>query len=151
MVKVGQSIKPANRRKEIEKENGIAAIRTFAVNVDDNADKIERIVHEELHGYLLQGKEYFRCSFAIARDTVVNVAEKVLGRKVVGIKIGKSGFYSDAQKEATARYNKKAYDRIEIKVKKGRKNLIFEYAAKRGKSVNQFIVELIDEAMKEDT
>lgn len=58
--------------------------------------------------------------------------------------------YSDAQKEATARYNKKAYDRIEIKVKKGRKTSIFEYAAKRGKSVNQFIVELIDKAMKED-
>ena len=32
--------------------------------------------------------------------------------------------YSDAQKEATARYNKKAYDRIEIKVKKGRKQEI---------------------------
>lgn len=59
--------------------------------------------------------------------------------------------YSDAQKEATARYNKKAYDRIEIKVKKGRKKLIFEYATKQGKSVNQFVVELIEEAMKEDT
>ena len=33
--------------------------------------------------------------------------------------------YSDAQKEATARYNKKAYDRIEIKVTKGRKAKIF--------------------------
>lgn len=59
--------------------------------------------------------------------------------------------YSDAQKEATARYNKKAYDRIEIKVKKGRKKLIFDYAAKQGKSVNQFIVELVDKAMKADT
>ncbi len=59
--------------------------------------------------------------------------------------------YSDAQKEATARYNKKAYDRIEIKVKKGRKKLIFEYATKQGKSVNQFVVELIEKAMKEDT
>ena len=27
--------------------------------------------------------------------------------------------YSDAQKEATARYNKKAYDRINVIVKKG--------------------------------
>jgi len=27
--------------------------------------------------------------------------------------------YSDAQKEATARYNKKAYDRIDVIVKKG--------------------------------
>ena len=55
--------------------------------------------------------------------------------------------YSDAQKEATARYNKKAYDRIEIKVKKGRKREIFDYAAQQNKSVNQFIVELIDKEM----
>lgn len=58
--------------------------------------------------------------------------------------------YSDAQKEATARYNKKAYDRIEIKVRKGRKKLIFDYAAEQGKSVNQFIVELIDKEMKKE-
>lgn len=57
--------------------------------------------------------------------------------------------YSDAQKEATARYNKKAYDRIEIKVKKGRKANIVACAAKQNKSVNQFIVELIDKAMEE--
>lgn len=57
--------------------------------------------------------------------------------------------YSDSQKEATARYNKKAYDRIEIKVKKGRKADIFAYAARQNKSVNQFIVELIDRAMTE--
>ena len=55
--------------------------------------------------------------------------------------------YSDAQKEATARYNKKAYDRIEIKVKKGRKDEVFAYAASQGKSVNQFIVGLIEKEM----
>ncbi len=55
--------------------------------------------------------------------------------------------YSDAQKEATARYNKKTYDRIEIKVKKGRKDKIVKYAAQQGKSVTQFIVDLIDKAM----
>lgn len=57
--------------------------------------------------------------------------------------------YSDAQKEATARYNKKAYDRIEIKVIKGRKAKIFAFASSKHKSVNQFIVELIDIAMNE--
>ena len=56
--------------------------------------------------------------------------------------------YSDAQKEATARYNKKAYDRIEIKVKKGRKQAIVAFAAQQGKSTNQFITELIEDAMK---
>ena len=34
--------------------------------------------------------------------------------------------YSDAQKEATARYNKKTYDRIEIKVRKGQKEKIVQ-------------------------
>ena len=57
--------------------------------------------------------------------------------------------YSNAQKEATARYNKKTYDRIEIKVKKGRKREIFAYAASKNKSVNQFIVELIDIEMNQ--
>lgn len=56
--------------------------------------------------------------------------------------------YSDAQKEATARYNKKAYDRIEVKVKKGRKDDIVAYAMAQGKSVNQFIVELIEREMR---
>lgn len=55
--------------------------------------------------------------------------------------------YSDAQKEATARYNKKTYDRIEIKVKKCQKDKIVQYAIQQGKSVNQFIVDLIDKEM----
>ncbi len=59
--------------------------------------------------------------------------------------------YSEAQKEATARYNKKAYDRIEIVVPKGKKAIIRDFANTKGKSVNQFITELIDNAMKEDT
>ena len=57
--------------------------------------------------------------------------------------------YSDAQKEATARYNKKAYDRIEIKVKKGRKQEIVAYATRQKKSVNQFIVDLINREMNQ--
>lgn len=57
--------------------------------------------------------------------------------------------YSDAQKEATARYNKKAYDRIEIKVKKGRKQEIVDYAKEHHyDSVNQFIMSLIEKEMK---
>ena len=59
--------------------------------------------------------------------------------------------YSNSQKEATARYNKKAYDRIEIKVKKGRKKEIVEFAKWKGAvSVNSFIVALIENAMKEE-
>lgn len=51
--------------------------------------------------------------------------------------------YYDSQKEATARYNKKAYDRINIIVKKGQREVIKAYAASVGKSVNRFVTDCI--------
>ena len=57
--------------------------------------------------------------------------------------------YTEAQKEATARYNKKAYDRIDIIVPKGKRAIIKNYARKHGKSTNRFINEAIDKAMSE--
>lgn len=58
--------------------------------------------------------------------------------------------YSEAQKEATARYNKKAYDRIDLIVPKGKRQIIKDYAKSKGKSANQFINEAIDKAMMEE-
>lgn len=52
--------------------------------------------------------------------------------------------YSDAQKEATARYNKKTYDRIEIVVKKGQRQVIKDFAASQGKSLNRFVLDAIE-------
>lgn len=57
--------------------------------------------------------------------------------------------YTEAQREATARYNKKTYDRIDLVVKKGRRDEIKRYAASLGKSTNQFINDAIDRAMAE--
>lgn len=51
--------------------------------------------------------------------------------------------YYDSQKEATARYNKKAYDRINVIVKKGQREVIKAYAASQGKSLNRFICDAI--------
>lgn len=56
--------------------------------------------------------------------------------------------YSDAQKEATARYNKKAYDRIDVVVKKGQRQVIKDFAASQGKSLNRFICDAIEAQMK---
>ena len=58
--------------------------------------------------------------------------------------------YSDAQKEATARYNKRKYDRINVVVPKGKRQLIADFAAKHGKSMNGFICEAIDAQMNKD-
>lgn len=55
--------------------------------------------------------------------------------------------YTDAQKEATARHNKKAYDRINIIVKKGQREIIKQYAAKQGKSLNRFVLDAIEKEM----
>lgn len=55
----------------------------------------------------------------------------------------------ESQRAATARYNKKAYDRIEIIVRKGKRQTIKEFAKKQGLSTNKFINEAIDRAMGE--
>lgn len=44
-------------------------------------------------------------------------------------------------------YNKKNYDRIEIKVPKGRKAVIVAAATAAGQSVTEFISQAIDEKM----
>ena len=55
--------------------------------------------------------------------------------------------YYDSQKEATARYNKKAYDRINIIVKKGEREIIKDFAAKQGKSLNRFVLDAVEAEM----
>ena len=55
--------------------------------------------------------------------------------------------YYDSQKEATARYNKKAYDRINIIVKKGQRQIIKDYAASQGKSLNRFVLDAVEAEM----
>lgn len=57
--------------------------------------------------------------------------------------------YSDAQKEATSRYNKKAYDRIDVIVKKGQRQVIKDFAASQGKSLNRFICDAIEYQMNQ--
>lgn len=59
--------------------------------------------------------------------------------------------YSDAQKEATARYNKKAYDRIDVVVPKGQRQVIKDFAASQGKSLNRFICDAIEFQMNKET
>ena len=58
---------------------------------------------------------------------------------------------SKAQIKANAKYNKKAYDRIEIQVKKGTKELIENIAKSMGESTNAFIKKAIYDRIKADT
>lgn len=58
--------------------------------------------------------------------------------------------YSEAQKEATARYNKKAYDRISVVVPKGQRQALSDFAKKQGKSLNRFILDAVEAQMKNE-
>ena len=54
---------------------------------------------------------------------------------------------TDAQKRAVAKYNEKAYDRIEVKVYKGQKDKIKAHAESKGMSLNAYINDLIAKDM----
>jgi len=60
------------------------------------------------------------------------------------------GKYTEGQKEATAKYNAKAYDRIELKVKKGEKTTLQAHAENRGESLNGFVNRAITETIERD-
>ena len=58
---------------------------------------------------------------------------------------------SKAQQKATNKYIAKAYDRVNLTLPKGQKDVIQAHAVARGESVNGFIGRAITEAMKRDS
>lgn len=57
---------------------------------------------------------------------------------------------SKARIAANNRYNAKAYDRINIAVPKGDKDIIKAHAESKGESINGFVNRAIDETMERD-
>ena len=52
--------------------------------------------------------------------------------------------YSEAQKRATMKYKEKAYDRLELQLKKGTKEEYRAQAAAHGMSLNAYIISLLE-------
>lgn len=57
---------------------------------------------------------------------------------------------SEAKKRANAKYAKKAYDRLEMKVHKGEKEKIVAFAMEHDGSLNKFLNRAVKEAMERD-
>ena len=61
---------------------------------------------------------------------------------------------SEAKKKANKKWNdenlKKLYDRIELKVTKGKKDEIKAHAESKGESLNRFVNRAIDETIERD-
>ncbi len=58
---------------------------------------------------------------------------------------------SKAQQKAVAKYMKNNYDEIKIRVPKGKKENIQNYAAAKNESVNAFINRAINEIMEKES
>jgi predicted HicB family RNase H-like nuclease len=56
---------------------------------------------------------------------------------------------SDAQKKATAKYKSKTYDKIELRVRKGNRDIIKARAEKLGMSVNEYLNDLITKDLEQ--
>lgn len=57
---------------------------------------------------------------------------------------------TEAQKRAVAKYNAANYEQIQIRVPRGKKAELQEYAQAHGESLNAFINRAIDEAMERE-
>lgn len=57
---------------------------------------------------------------------------------------------SEARQRANAKYNKKAYDRLEMKVPKGRKAEILHHAEQQGESLNKFLNRAVENQIAAD-
>ena len=54
---------------------------------------------------------------------------------------------SEKQKQYADKYIKNTFDEVKVRVPKGKKKAIQEYATQKGESLNAFINRLIDEAI----
>ena len=57
---------------------------------------------------------------------------------------------SDARKRANAKYDAKTYDRLTCKIKKSDTLLLREHVAKRGETINGFLLRAIKDTMARD-
>ncbi len=57
---------------------------------------------------------------------------------------------SESQRKAVAKYNAANYDRVELRLPKGKKETVQTHAEAQGESLNAFINRAITEAMERD-
>ena len=57
---------------------------------------------------------------------------------------------SEAQKKATAKFEQQNYDKVLLRMPKGKKETIKAHAEEQGESLNGFVNRAIDEAIERD-
>ena len=59
-------------------------------------------------------------------------------------------YYSASVNKAVQKYNKANYDRFTLRFKKGQKQEVFAFAKARGKSLNSYIIGLIEKDIEKN-
>ena len=57
---------------------------------------------------------------------------------------------SNAQKKASTKYTKENYENLMIRVRKGNRAKVKDFAESQGKSINSFVKDLISKEMNEN-
>lgn len=57
---------------------------------------------------------------------------------------------TEAQKRASAKWNREKVDDLRIRVPKGLREIIREHASRQGETINAFVFRAISEAMERD-
>lgn len=134
-IKAGYSTNVAKRQRTIELSSGVKALNVYSVVAGRNEEQI-------LHSYLdnrLEG-EFFAFPFETAKAILSSIAAGEITTRRGG----------KASTRAQNKWIAKAYDRINLTVPKGQKEVIQAHAAARGESVNGFIWRAINAQMERD-
>lgn len=58
---------------------------------------------------------------------------------------------SEAQRKAVAKFNAANYDRVELRLPKGKKQVLKDHAESRGETLNGFVNRAINETVERDS
>ena len=141
-IKAGFSKNVPKRLRTVELASGIKVKQTYFI---DAGRKEEKIFHSYLENRL-EG-EFFAFPFDKAKEILDKISNGTITTEKPNPNPKLKRKTSSAVKN---KYNAKAYDRINLTVSKGKKEVIQSHAQAQGKSVNGFINEAIDEKMQRD-
>lgn len=139
-VKIGYSTNVSNRIKQIETAQREKSKDLFYIQGDRD---IESAIHEIFRAERIEG-EWYAIPFDSAKQTLVDASQNP--GKYRGSHKQK---YTDAQKKASIKYLKEKTDSIQIRTQKGTKERWKDAASVRGKSLNQFIVDTMENEIAE--
>lgn len=87
--------------------------------------------------------EYFNCDFETAKNAIIGLLQGE-------ITVPPNAKHREAQKRASAKYEAKVYDKVLVRLPRGKKSEIEAHIKPKGESLNGFISTAIDEKLERD-